>query len=50
MKLTLWAKTSSKEWEDFNVHTAFNKTLAAAYNFKYVVENEDDEEDEDEEQ
>ena len=27
--------TSSKVWEDFNVHTAFNKTLATAYHAKY---------------
>ena len=33
--LTVAAKTSSKEWEDFNVHKAFNKTLTAAYIFKY---------------
>ena len=31
------AATSSKEWEDFNVHKAFNKALAAAYNYKYEV-------------
>ena len=28
-------ETSSKEWEDFNVHKAFNKTLEFAYRFKY---------------
>lgn len=28
-------KTSSKEWEDFNVHKAFNKTLTIAYLNKY---------------
>lgn len=32
------AATSSKEWEDFNVHKAFNKMLAAAYTFKYELE------------
>ena len=31
------AETSSKVWEDFNVHKAFNKTLTAAYNYKYEV-------------
>ena len=31
------AATSSKEWEDFNVHKAFNKALAAAYAFKYEL-------------
>ena len=34
--------TSSKAWEDFNVHTAFNKALKTAYMNKY-----DDDEDED---
>ena len=29
------AKTSSKVWEDFNVHKAFTKTLHTAYKFKY---------------
>ena len=29
------ALTSSKEWEDFNVHKAFDKTLRTAYTFKY---------------
>ena len=29
------SKTSSKEWSDFNVHQAFNRTLASAYQFKY---------------
>ena len=38
MQLTLAAETSSKVWEDFNVHKAFNKTLAAAYDFKYELE------------
>ena len=32
--------TSSKAWEDFNVHTAFNKALKTAYMNKY-----DDDED-----
>ena len=32
---TLTAETSSKEWEDFNVHKAFNKTLTSAYSYKY---------------
>ena len=27
-------QTSSKEWEDFNVHKAFNKTLITAYKSK----------------
>ena len=27
--------TSSKEWQDWNVHDAFNKTLAFAYTSKY---------------
>ena len=29
------SKTSSKEWNDFNVHKAFNKALTAAYKAKY---------------
>ena len=33
-------KTSSKEWDDFNVHKAFNKTLAGA--LKYHAEDKDD--------
>lgn len=36
--LTIAAETSSKVWEDFNVHKAFNKTLTAAYAFKYELE------------
>ena len=28
------AKTSSKAWEDFNVHKAFTKVLTAAKKFK----------------
>ena len=31
------AETSSKDWEDFNVHKAFNKMLTAAYTFKYEL-------------
>ena len=27
--------TSSKEWQDFNVHKTFNKMLQAAYLMKY---------------
>ena len=34
--LQIMAGTSSKEWEDFNVHKAFTKTLTFAYNFKYI--------------
>ena len=30
-------ETSSKEWEDFNVHKAFNKILTAAYDQKYML-------------
>ena len=37
LELQIAAETSSKVWEDFNVHKAFNKTLTAAYNYKYVV-------------
>ena len=29
--LTLAAKTSSKAWEDLNVHSAFNRAIMAAY-------------------
>ena len=29
-------QTSSKEWEDFNVHKAFNKTLITAYKAKTI--------------
>ena len=36
--------TSSKAWEDFNVHNAFNKTLQAGYTYKY--HDSDDEDDE----
>ena len=35
--LQIAAETSSKVWEDFNVHKAFNKTLTAAYAFKYEL-------------
>ena len=35
--LQIAAATSSKAWEDFNVHKAFNKTLTAAYSFKYEL-------------
>ena len=41
----MWAKTSSKAWEDFNVHKAFNKALTAAYKYKYMEEDEDDSDD-----
>ena len=34
-RLQITAGTSSKEWEDFNVHKAFTKTLTFAYKFKY---------------
>ena len=27
-------KTSSKEWDDFNVHKAFNKTFAGALKYQ----------------
>ena len=39
--LAMWAKTSAKAWEDFNVHKAFNKVLETAYNYKYDVEDLD---------
>ena len=38
----MWAKTSSKAWEDFNVHKAFNKALTAAYKFKYQMADDDE--------
>ena len=41
----MWAKTSSKAWEDFNVHKAFNKALTAAYAFKYTEVDEEDSDD-----
>ena len=31
----LYAVTSSKEWEDYNVHKAFSKALTAGLKFKY---------------
>ena len=40
LNLTMYAKTSSKAWEDFNVHKAFNKALTAAYNYKYVEQDD----------
>ena len=45
LNLTMWAKTSSKAWEDFNVHKAFNKALTAAYKYKYMEEDEEDSDD-----
>ena len=36
-KLQISAATSSKEWENFNVHKAFNRTLTFAYMYKYEV-------------
>lgn len=41
MAFVMSAKTSSKVWEDFNVHKAFNRALTAAYQFKYEMDNED---------
>ena len=38
--------TSSKVWEDFNVHTAFNKTLKTGLDFKYDNENSSDDDEE----
>ena len=35
LSLQLSAATSSKEWEDFNVHKAFTRTLTFAYKYKY---------------
>ena len=32
-----YALTSSKEWEDFNVHKAFNKTLMLGLKAKYEM-------------
>ena len=34
--------TSSKAWEDFNVHNAFNKALKTAFMNKYEDDDEDD--------
>ena len=31
-------KTSSKAWEDYNVHKTFNRVLAGAKKFKYIEE------------
>ena len=45
LNLTMWSKTSSKAWEDFNVHKAFNKALAAAYNYKYMEADEEESDD-----
>ena len=45
LNLTMWAKTSSKAWEDFNVHKAFNKALTAAYNYKYMEVDDEDSDD-----
>ena len=45
MNLVMWAKTSSKAWEDFNVHKAFNKALTAAYRYKYGDESDEDSDD-----
>ena len=41
MAFVMSAKTSSKVWEAFNVHKAFNRALTAAYQFKYEMDNED---------
>ena len=35
------AVTSAKEWEDLNVHNASNRTLIAAYLFKYMLKEDD---------
>ena len=40
--------TSSKAWEDFNVHNAFNKALKTAFMNKYEDEEEDDDWNDDE--
>ena len=45
LNLTMYAKTSSKAWEDFNVHKAFNKALTAAFKYKYMDDSEDDSDD-----
>lgn len=31
------SQTSSKEWEDFNVHKAFNQAISTAYYNKFDV-------------
>lgn len=41
------AITSSKAWENFNVHKMFNRALTAAYEFKYMDNSDDEEEDDD---
>jgi hypothetical protein len=38
LQFQIHAFTSSKAWEDFNVHKAFNKTLTAAYSYKYELD------------
>lgn len=38
MSFQLHAKTSSKAWEDFNVHKAFNRALTFAYAYKYEID------------
>ena len=38
--------TSSKVWQDFNVHKAFNKSIKAALKFKYEDDDEDEDDDE----
>lgn len=45
LNLTMYAKTSSKAWEDFNVHKAFNKALTAAYKYKYMDDEDEDSDD-----
>ena len=37
--------TSSKMWEDFNVHTVFNKALKVAFMNKYEEDSDEDAED-----
>ena len=41
----MYAKTSSKAWEDFNVHKAFNRALTAAYKYKYMGDEDEDSDD-----
>ena len=36
-----YSKTSSKEWEDHNVHKAFTKALATALQAKYESDDDD---------
>ena len=45
LHFTSYAKVSSKAWEDFNVHRAFNKALKAAYLYKYMGEEDSDSDD-----